>query len=277
MDTQEVIDDCKLIVNYLPPSLTEDGMRNLFSPYGQIDSARLIVNKYTGQSLGYGFVRYSNAQSAQNAINELHNFKIENKVLKVNIARPASQSQTTNMYVSGLGQHVTKADLEEAFGAYGKISDSKIVYSTPTATDAVSRGIGFVRFAERDDAERAVAGLNDTIFQGSRIKVKFADTQMDKIRKLRTGVVTLPGPSPVIPAALLRFDPYQGMPGRPGQHQHANLAGPQHQYLYGAPVSLAGMGAQHQLLEAPGFGGDGASGADFTLFVYHLPQDLTRC
>ncbi len=47
-----------LIVNYLPQNMTQDDMRNLFATMGEIKTCKLIHDKVSGQSLGYGFVDY---------------------------------------------------------------------------------------------------------------------------------------------------------------------------------------------------------------------------
>ena len=46
----------KLYVGSLPYSVTEEELQNLFSQYGKIESTRIIVDKFTGQSKGFGFV-----------------------------------------------------------------------------------------------------------------------------------------------------------------------------------------------------------------------------
>ena len=49
-----------LIINYLPSSVTEDFLRQLFQPYGTIVHCKVVVDKNTGQSAGFGFVKYDN-------------------------------------------------------------------------------------------------------------------------------------------------------------------------------------------------------------------------
>jgi len=176
---QDIPDPCNLIVNYLPSTLTEQAFKNLFSSFGETENIKLMVDKYTGTSLGYGFVKYGNEAAAFRAINSMNGKSLGNKVLKVSYARPSSPSiQNANLYISKLGTHITKEDLEQYFSPYGKVIDAKILYGE-------SKGVGFIRFDHREDAEQAIAALNETIPPGNAepIFVKFADTINDKKRK----------------------------------------------------------------------------------------------
>jgi len=125
--------DTNLIVNYIPNSMTDEqlgqvrragraagrGRRStsrvpivggrdgssrvcvpatrsqLFSKYGAVESARIIKEKGTRKSLGYGFVRYRSAADAEQAIKNLNGARIENKTLKVGPSTPTVASETS--------------------------------------------------------------------------------------------------------------------------------------------------------------------------------------
>jgi hypothetical protein len=59
------------MVTYIPSSLDDQAFRNLFTPYGNILSARIMRNKQTGEGMGYGFVRYDSAQAGKEAIEKV--------------------------------------------------------------------------------------------------------------------------------------------------------------------------------------------------------------
>lgn len=81
-----------------------------------------------GQSLGYGFVNYVKQEDAEKAINALNGLRLQNKTIKVSIARPSSESiKGANLYVSGLPKNMTQSDLESLFSPYGKIITSRIL------------------------------------------------------------------------------------------------------------------------------------------------------
>ncbi|XP_071522071.1 ELAV-like protein 1 isoform X13 [Panulirus ornatus] len=179
-----------LIVNYLPQNMTQEEIRSLFSSIGELESCKLIRDKVTGelgedlgsgdhrqtcQSLGYGFVNYVRQDDAERAINQLNGLRLQNKTIKVSYARPSSEAiKGANLYVSGLPKSMTQQDLEGMFRAYGSIITSRILCDNITG---LSKGVGFIRFDQRIEAERAIQKLNGTIPEGAAepITVKFAN------------------------------------------------------------------------------------------------------
>uniref|UniRef100_A0A1I8NCM9 RRM domain-containing protein n=1 Tax=Musca domestica TaxID=7370 RepID=A0A1I8NCM9_MUSDO len=117
-----------LIVNYLPQTMSQEDIRALFVSFGEVESCKLIRDKVTGQSLGYGFVNYVKQEDAEKAISSLNGLRLQNKTIKVSIARPSSESiKGANLYVSGLPKNMTQPDLEQLFSPYGKIITSRIL------------------------------------------------------------------------------------------------------------------------------------------------------
>ncbi|EDX03548.1 GD23195 [Drosophila simulans] len=146
-----------LIVNYLPQTMSQDEIRSLFVSFGEVESCKLIRDKVTGQSLGYGFVNYVKQEDAEKAINALNGLRLQNKTIKVSIARPSSESiKGANLYVSGLPKNMTQSDLESLFSPYGKIITSRILCDNITDEHAagLSKGVGFIRFDQRFEADR---------------------------------------------------------------------------------------------------------------------------
>ncbi|XP_012265126.1 ELAV-like protein 1 isoform X10 [Athalia rosae] len=183
-----------LIVNYLPQTMTQEEIRSLFSSIGDVESCKLIRDKLTdvcmvaGQSLGYGFVNYHRPEDAEKAINTLNGLRLQNKTIKVSYARPSSEAiKGANLYVSGLPKNMAQQDLENLFSPYGRIITSRILCDNMTVRQFVtgggdnlpglSKGVGFIRFDQRVEAERAIQELNGTIPKGSTepITVKFAN------------------------------------------------------------------------------------------------------
>ncbi|XP_052686490.1 ELAV-like protein 1 isoform X2 [Crassostrea angulata] len=180
-----------LIVNYLPQTMTQEEIRALFSSIGEVESCKLIRDKPTGrfspyevpshlttarQSLGYGFVNYKNPADAEKAINTLNGLRLQNKLIKVSLARPSSEGiKGANLYICGLPKSMTQHELEGFFSQCGKIITSRILYDNNTG---LSKGVGFIRFDQRVEAERAIQKLNGTIPDGATepITVKFANS-----------------------------------------------------------------------------------------------------
>src|SRR3990172_8637406 len=78
----------KLYVGSLPYSLSEGQLSDLFSPHGAVESAKVISDKYTGQSKGFGFVEMKNDEDAQKAIAALNGTDLNGRKIVVNEARP---------------------------------------------------------------------------------------------------------------------------------------------------------------------------------------------
>lgn len=78
----------KIYVGGLPYAATEQQLSDLFAVHGAVESARVITDKFTGQSRGFGFVEMANAEEAQKAINALNGTQMDGRTLTVNEARP---------------------------------------------------------------------------------------------------------------------------------------------------------------------------------------------
>jgi len=191
-----VEDDRKtnLIVNYLPQTMTQvEEIRSLFSSIGEVESCKLIRDKVTGQSLGYGFVNYHRQEDASKAIQTLNGLRLQNKTIKVSFARPSSEAiKGANLYVSGLPKHMAQPDLERLFASCGNIITSRILCDNVTggtkegSVPGLSKGVGFIRFDQRVEAERAIAKLNGTIPEGATepITVKFANNPSNNAKAI---------------------------------------------------------------------------------------------
>jgi RNA recognition motif-containing protein len=72
----------------LPYAVTEEQMKELFAPHGAVESVRVITDKFTGQSRGFGFVEMATEQEAKAAIAALNGTEFGGRTLTVNEARP---------------------------------------------------------------------------------------------------------------------------------------------------------------------------------------------
>jgi RNA recognition motif-containing protein len=81
----------KLYVGGLPYSITDDQLRNLFTGHGTVESAKVIVDKYTDRSRGFGFVEMSTTEEAEKAIQALNGSQLEGRNLTVNISKPREE------------------------------------------------------------------------------------------------------------------------------------------------------------------------------------------
>jgi len=77
-----------IYVGNLLREATEDDLRQAFEAFGQVTSVKIITDRYTGDSRGFGFVEMSNNQEAKSAISGLDGKDLKGRTLKVNEARP---------------------------------------------------------------------------------------------------------------------------------------------------------------------------------------------
>ena len=84
----EVPVDNKLYISNLPYSVTDQSLGQMFSTYGSVLSAKIIMDKMSGRSKGFGFVEMETEQQAAEALEKLNGQEINGRKLNVAVARP---------------------------------------------------------------------------------------------------------------------------------------------------------------------------------------------
>lgn len=80
-----------IYVGNLPFSASEDQLKDLFEAFGKVDSAKIVSDRFTGRSRGFGFVEMSEREEGLKAIKELDSKDFLGRALKVNEARPREE------------------------------------------------------------------------------------------------------------------------------------------------------------------------------------------
>jgi len=191
-----------LMINYVPRDLTQEEFRKIFEQIGDIHNCRLMIKKDTGESMGYGFVTYTDPSNADLAIEKLHGMHLHGKHLKVAFAKKADGTNSNdssagsrggqsggsggsgggdgNVYIAGLPSSTEESDLLKLFSPFGGIAQSKVL---PNPKGDGPR-IAFVRFNKFSDAQDAIAEMNDKSVPGAErpLTVKMA-LKTDKDRQ----------------------------------------------------------------------------------------------
>ncbi len=81
-----------IYVGNLDYKVDETDLKKVFEKYGAITSSKIITDKYTGRSKGFGFIAMENQEEAKNAIEELNGTSHENRTMVVNEARPKKEN-----------------------------------------------------------------------------------------------------------------------------------------------------------------------------------------
>ncbi|MGH7142253.1 MAG: RNA recognition motif domain-containing protein [Candidatus Saccharimonadales bacterium] len=82
----------KLFVGGLAYAINDSGLSDFFSKIGKVESAKVIADRFSGQSKGFGFVEMSTDEEAQKAIAELNGKDLEGRTVTVSVARPREEN-----------------------------------------------------------------------------------------------------------------------------------------------------------------------------------------
>ncbi len=78
----------KLYLGNLPYSFTQENLKEIFAPYGEVEELVVILDKFSGRSRGYGFATLKDDAMAQKAIDELNGKEFEGRAIIVNESKP---------------------------------------------------------------------------------------------------------------------------------------------------------------------------------------------
>src|SRR5688500_13533994 len=99
-----------IYVSNLSFNVQDEDLRQFFTPYGEVTSAKIINDRETGNSRGFGFVEMSDNEASQKAISELNETSVEGRTIKVMEAKPKeNRSGSNNPFSSGNSGGYNKA------------------------------------------------------------------------------------------------------------------------------------------------------------------------
>eukprot|EP00080_Pristionchus_pacificus_P001892 PDM61912.1 exc-7 [Pristionchus pacificus] len=159
-----------LIINYLPQTMNQEEVRALFASIGEIESCKLVRDKMSGQSLGYGFVNYVKDEDASRAVSSFNGLRLQNKTIKVLLA-------SFGLGENGLMGRGKTLRQGRNLGISVVTSASEGLENRLSSRNGLSKGVGFVRFDKKEEAEVAIEKLNGATPAGcaDQITVKFAN------------------------------------------------------------------------------------------------------
>ncbi|KAI8552806.1 hypothetical protein RHMOL_Rhmol06G0296700 [Rhododendron molle] len=160
--------------------------------YPSVKGAKVVTDRMTGRSKGYGFVRFGDESEQLRAMVEMNGVLCSTRPMRVGAAatkKPvgsqqyqkatfspqASQGETdptnTTIFVGGLNDSVSDDHLRQVFGQFGELVHVKI---------PAGKHCGFVQFADRACAEQALSTLNGTQLGGQNIRLSWGRTPSSK-------------------------------------------------------------------------------------------------
>lgn len=257
----------KLIINYLPQSLTDEEFHSMFLSIGPISNSKIVRDKATNYSYGFGFIEYMNPADAGKAIQALNGLKLQNKTLKVAYSRPSGDSiKGANLYITNIPKHWSNEDLKNGFLKFGNIVQARLLIDHNTN---LSKGVGFVLFDQKSHADDAMESMNGQIPEGgtTALTIKKADDNAKKVRAPVQNMLLPPAGRNVAGGPIRnnmasnrfagqRYNPMGGGRPAPYQQNYGNQG-------YGGGM----MGNQGHVPQVPG---------GCVLYVYNIGNDANE-
>lgn len=165
-----------LYVGNLTPQINETLLYEIFASVGQVEHVKIIRDKATSTSLGYGFVDFVDHETAGLALAQLNGCNVYGSEVKLNWAVAGAQKEDTSghfhIFVGDLSPEIDDNTLREAFQAFGALTDARVMWDQTTGR---SRGYGFVAFKQQADAEQAIQDMNGQWLGTRSIRVNWAN------------------------------------------------------------------------------------------------------
>jgi len=92
-----------IYISNLSFDVNDNDLRELFEEYGEVSSAKVITDKFSGKSRGFGFVEMANEEEGRKAIEELNQAEYDGKTINVSVAKPREERPERRPYGGGGG------------------------------------------------------------------------------------------------------------------------------------------------------------------------------
>ena len=161
--------------------MTDEEFKSMFLSVGPLKSSKIVRDKTTGFSYGFGFVEYKLEKDAERAVKVFDGHHMHGKRIRVQPANKQEEhSRGHNLYVKNIPSTYTEKELDQLFEPYGKIVTSKVLMDLQTGQ---SRNVGFVLYDTKAEADKAISELNMTTPAGFSMPIllKFAEDNSKKM------------------------------------------------------------------------------------------------
>lgn len=180
-----------LIVNHLPPNMTDKEFKDLFETIGRVRTAKIIRHRITNVSYGYGFINFFNEADAAEAVHNKNGCELLYKdqplrrYLQISYARPSCKEiQNANLFISGIPKKMTDEEFKHLFAAYGQIINCRLLKEKTTGKNT---GIGFVLYNMHNQAEEAIKKLHGKKISNDYLNVRYAKDNYQRVREESDG------------------------------------------------------------------------------------------
>ena len=178
-----------IFINGIPYETTEEELKELFSPFGEIEQIKLPKYQDSGRNIGYCHIYYTSVDSANKAL-ELDNYTLGKRYLKLSLANKSSnelnKTQKINpndvpvncltAFIRNLPYESTEKEIGDKFRSCGKIKGIRMVYNSKNKK---FKGFCYIDFKEHNGLLKALE-LNGKDFQGRKLQVDFEENKPKK-------------------------------------------------------------------------------------------------
>ena len=178
-----------IFINGIPYETTEEELKELFSPFGEIEQIKLPKYQDSGRNIGYCHIYYTSVDSANKAL-ELDNYTLGKRYLKISLANKSSnelnKTQKINpndvpvncltAFIQNLPYESTEKEIGDKFRSCGKIKGIRMVYNSKNKK---FKGFCYIDFKEHNGLLKALE-LNGKDFQGRKLQVDFEENKPKK-------------------------------------------------------------------------------------------------
>lgn len=182
-----------LFVGSLSWNVDEDWLYREFEKFGTITGCRVISDRESGRSKGFGYVEFESADAAATAQKEMHGYELDGRPLNVDFSTPREKpanktferankfgdkrsAPSNTLFLGNLSFDCSNEVVQEAFQEYGSIS--RVSLPTDRETGAL-KGFGYVDFSSTEEATAALEALNGAEIAGRPIRLDFAAARDD--------------------------------------------------------------------------------------------------
>ncbi|RZL36210.1 MAG: RNA-binding protein [Rubrivivax sp.] len=109
----------KIYVGNLPYSVTDASLKSNFAEFGSVSSAKVMMDRDTGTSKGFGFVEMASPEVAQAAIAALNGMSVDGRSIVVSLARPREANKDAGGYSAGGYTATKRSDVGYGTGGFG--------------------------------------------------------------------------------------------------------------------------------------------------------------
>lgn len=177
-----------LFVGRLSWNIDDEWLRREFEPVGGVISARVIMERSTGKSRGYGYVDFDSKSAAEKALQEYQGKELDGRPINLDMStgKPHASNPKTDrakqfgdvpsapsdtLFVGNLSFNAERDSLFNTFGEYGTVVSCRI----PTHPDTQQpKGFGYVQFSSVDEAKAALEALNGEYLDGRACRLDFS-------------------------------------------------------------------------------------------------------